>query len=359
MFNTSDKSAFDPVKFLRELVSIKSLSGAEGEAVEFLVAQMWRLGFDSAFADEAGNAIGIRANQDSSAVQRDIILLGHIDTVPGAIPVRIDNELLYGRGSVDAKGALAAFVVAASEVTLPAGVRLIVIGAVEEESSSSKGARWAATQYAPQLCIIGEPSGWNGVTIGYKGNLLIDYALQRDTGHASGMQSNVAESAIEWWNKISDLISRFNSEREQLFDQLIPSIRAFNTDSDGMTDSAKMKIGIRLPPGFPIDSTVREFCTWGGDARITVDSMDPAYQSSRTSPLARAFNVAIRAQSTGVHFKRKTGTSDMNIVGPIWRCPIVAYGPGDSRLDHTPNEHVPIADYLKSIAILRDVLQML
>jgi LysW-gamma-L-lysine carboxypeptidase len=359
MYNTSDKPAFDPVKFLHELISIKSLSGAEGEAVEFLVAQMWRLGFDSAFVDEAGNAIGIRANQDLRIGQRDIILLGHIDTVPGDIPVRIENELLYGRGSVDAKGPLAAFVVAASAVNLPAGVRLVVIGAVEEESSSSKGARWAATQYSPQHCIIGEPSGWDGVTIGYKGNLLIDYALQRETGHASGMHSNVAESAIAWWNKISDYVSQFNSDREQLFDQLIPSIRAFNTCSDGMTDSATMRIGIRLPPDFPIDETFREFRTWGGDAQIEVDSMDPAYQSGRTSPLARAFNVAIRAQSTGVHFKRKTGTSDMNIVGPIWRCPIVAYGPGDSRLDHTPNEHVPIADYLKSIDVLRNVLQML
>jgi LysW-gamma-L-lysine carboxypeptidase len=56
-------------------------------------------------------------------------------------------------------------------------------------------------------------------------------------------------------------------------------------------------------------------------------------------------------------FKVKTGTSDMNVVGPIWRCPIVAYGPGDSALDHTPDEHVDIADYLRAINILKDVMR--
>ena len=46
----------------------------------------------------------------------------------------------------------------------------------------------------------------------------------------------------------------------------------------------------------------------------------------------------------------------MNVVGPAWQCPIVAYGPGDSRLDHTAEEHINIQDYLKSISILTRVL---
>jgi LysW-gamma-L-lysine carboxypeptidase len=46
----------------------------------------------------------------------------------------------------------------------------------------------------------------------------------------------------------------------------------------------------------------------------------------------------------------------MNVVGPVWNCPIVAYGPGDSLLDHTPNEHIVLAEYLQSIAILQTVL---
>ncbi|RPI03454.1 MAG: acetyl-lysine deacetylase, partial [Zetaproteobacteria bacterium] len=46
----------------------------------------------------------------------------------------------------------------------------------------------------------------------------------------------------------------------------------------------------------------------------------------------------------------------MNVVGPAWRCPIVAYGPGDSRLDHTPDEHLDLDEYRRAIAILTRTL---
>jgi len=64
---------------------------------------------------------------------------------------------------------------------------------------------------------------------------------------------------------------------------------------------------------------------------------------------------------TGVkpRFKLKTGTSDMNVVGPIWQCPIVAYGPGDSSLDHTPEEHIVLEEYQKAIETVRTVISEL
>jgi LysW-gamma-L-lysine carboxypeptidase len=49
----------------------------------------------------------------------------------------------------------------------------------------------------------------------------------------------------------------------------------------------------------------------------------------------------------------------MNVVGPIWNCPIVAYGPGDSALDHTPEEHIVLKEYQRGIAVLSRVLQNL
>jgi LysW-gamma-L-lysine carboxypeptidase len=55
-------------------------------------------------------------------------------------------------------------------------------------------------------------------------------------------------------------------------------------------------------------------------------------------------------------FTVKTGTSDMN-VGPVWQCPIVAYGPGDSTLDHTPNEQLDLDEYHRAIEVLTAVLR--
>ncbi len=47
----------------------------------------------------------------------------------------------------------------------------------------------------------------------------------------------------------------------------------------------------------------------------------------------------------------------MNVVGPAWNVPIVAYGPGDSRLDHTPEEHIRLDEFLRAIRVLRRVLE--
>jgi LysW-gamma-L-lysine carboxypeptidase len=49
----------------------------------------------------------------------------------------------------------------------------------------------------------------------------------------------------------------------------------------------------------------------------------------------------------------------MNVLGPQWGCPIVAYGPGDSSLDHTPEEHISLNEYLAAIRVLTRVLKRL
>jgi LysW-gamma-L-lysine carboxypeptidase len=58
-------------------------------------------------------------------------------------------------------------------------------------------------------------------------------------------------------------------------------------------------------------------------------------------------------------FVLKTGTADLNIVAPAWGCPAVAYGPGDSTLDHTPDEHLPLEEYRNAVEVIRSVLKRL
>ena len=348
------------VALLQKMIEIRSLSGQEQELAHFLAGVMGQLGFD-ARVDEVSNAVGVRQNGADEQITRELLLLGHMDTVPGQIPVRIEDGLLYGRGAVDAKGPLATFIVAAAQAQLPLGTRVIVVGAVEEECATSKGARHVATQYQPEACIIGEPSGWDAVTLGYKGRLLIDYQLAQPMSHTAGPQGAVAERAINWWLMIRDYAEGFNQGRKRLFDQILPSVRTINTDSDGINDSVKMKVGLRLPLNFDIETFVNTFSEAAGEASLHFYSYEPAFRGSRANPLVRAFQHSIRQQQQGTRprFKLKTGTSDMNVVGPVWQCPILAYGPGDSKLDHTPNEHIEIAEYLKAIEILQRVLEML
>src|SRR3989454_4728379 len=182
------------IDLVRGLVGIPSVSRQEGEAVEWLVARMGERGFRVS-VDDAGNAVG-----EIGDGPVHVVLLGHIDTVPGEIPVRIEGDELVGRGAVDAKGPLAAFVAAATRP--PAGVRVTVVGAVEEESPTSAGARYRAALAAPDWCVIGEPSGWDAITVAYKGRLALRVALSRPARHGAARGLTCSEEALALWSRL-------------------------------------------------------------------------------------------------------------------------------------------------------------
>jgi len=56
---------------------------------------------------------------------------------------------------------------------------------------------------------------------------------------------------------------------------------------------------------------------------------------------------------------RKTGTGDMNLFGKALKIPMITYGPGNSHLDHTPNEYIDIQEYLDSIQVYEKALRRL
>ena len=94
--------------------------------------------------------------------------------------------------------------------------------------------------------------------------------------------------------------------------------------------------------------------------RIAYRGYEPTWRGDSKNALVRSFLAAIRAQdvaSAKPAFVVKTGTSDMNVVGPVWRCPILAYGPGDSRLDHTPIEHVELDEYWRAVLVLEHAVR--
>lgn len=388
------------VALLQGLVAIPSLSRQEADASSWLVEQMNQLGYDRAFVDDAGNAVGEFGPVNAEKV---IVLLGHIDTVPGNIPVRIemdetDEPLLYGRGSVDAKGPLATFTAAVANfgptLSSDGDIRVVVVGAVEEEAATSKGARFirdrfnGANEPKPLACIIGEPSNWRRVTLGYKGRLLLNFDAWQSMAHTAGPDAGVATIAVDLWNHVWEMAQRFNHGRDKLFDQLMPSLRSMNTTTDDeMQDRVSMQLGVRLPLDFDADEfglslihtvaerieAAQDMSTAGtlpattqligasSSARLHFHGHEHAWRGDRSNPLVRSFTAAIRSADSSVRpgFVSKTGTSDMNVVGPAWQCPIVAYGPGDSTLDHTPNEHIRLTEYWRAICVLKQALSNL
>ncbi|MFZ6026856.1 MAG: [LysW]-lysine hydrolase [Chloroflexota bacterium] len=339
------------LSLLQSLLQIYSPSGQEAAAVSFLVGQMQALGF-RAFADPAGNAVGVLGDGPQT-----IVLLGHIDTVPGEIRVRVENGELWGRGAVDAKGPLATFVCAAARVKdqIPAGWRVVVIGAVGEETNSP-GAQYAKDHYRPAFTVIGEPSSWEKVALGYKGSLWYAYRVQRSVAHTAGRAESACDAAIGFWNRTLAWASEYNQASQRLFEQVSPTLRGMSSETDGFSESAGLRFNLRIPPGMEISTCDGLLRSLLDDATLTLLDSVPAYRSDKNTPLVRAFLSAIRAQGGKPNFSVKNGTADMNIVGPVWNCPIVAYGPGDSSLDHTPEERIAIAEYESAIDVLTQVL---
>ena len=80
--------------------------------------------------------------------------------------------------------------------------RVIVIGAVQEEAATSAGARHALTQFQPELCVIGEPSQWDRITLGYKGRLLLNWRWEGAMAHSAGEVLSPAERAVAYWRRV-------------------------------------------------------------------------------------------------------------------------------------------------------------
>jgi len=333
---------------VERLVRCPSPSGQEGELAHLLIAEMEARGL-RARSDDVGNAIGVIG---SGPIQ--VYLVGHMDTVPGDLPVRVEEGKLYGRGSVDAKGSLAVFVEAAAAFKGSSILTLTVIGCVEEEASS-RGARHVMEAYpAPDFVVIGEPSGWNAITRGYKGSGSLCYVLRKPRTHRGAPTTTAAEDAVAFYHALCEAYP----ERGAGFTEVSINLVSFNTYQDGIHERAELSLDVRTPPLFDLGVFRQVVAGVSGQADVEVTQYTPPVLVGKRNALVRAMLGGIRAQGGMPRFKCKTGTSDMNLM-QAWACPIIAYGPGDSSLDHTPDEYIDIHEFRKAIAVLTRALATL
>lgn len=337
------------VQLLHDLVAIPSVTGDTRKAAEWLVDQGKARGLES-FVDEAGNAV-LAAGRGP----REILLVGHVDTVPGDLPVRLERGFLWGRGAVDAKGPLAAFVAAASRFKDREDVRLVVVGACDEERESH-GAKHLLSRYRPEALVIGEPSGVDGVTIGYKGIVKIGYELEDDLAHSGAPYPSVPDRGIAFWRNVQAFCGAFRGPRE--FETATAKLGHFRTE---MLPSGRVRVAlegnVRTPPGFDANAFIAQLNVVADKGLINVPECVPAYVADKNSALCRAFIHGVRSQGYTARYVKKTGTSDMNVLAPTWSVPCIAYGPGDSSLDHTPQERVSVEEYLASVEVLAEALE--
>ena len=346
---------------LVHLVKTYSPTGKEKHAVSIFNSYLKKSGAAEIGTDNAGNGFGTFDGEGLS-----VILCGHIDTVPGKLRVTVKDGILYGRGAVDAKSSLVSLLYGAM-IAKESGFKgsLKVIAAIGEEGPGKGILEVIRTQTKSDYAIFGEPSDVNGITVGYRGRLLIDVAFQTEPFHASApwMGGSSVDAAILAWSRIRDLYSG-NTE----FSKVSVALTGMRGgESDNITPSkSRITLDFRFPPLVDRNNILKEvtrICeslSLPVPAKIKVRGEVKPYVSSTKSPLAMAFRSAV-SQKTGSSAKLvfKSGSGDMNILGNSWNIPTVTYGPGDTKLSHTNGERIKLEDVEKSAEIISDALILL
>ena len=199
----------DPIQLTKQLVDIDSTTYHEAPAGEFLHTYLASLGWDVErqlvpqpdLARTPGGGTGPRFNiyavgQElaGEGITPDIVLSTHMDTVPPFLgPCREDEHFLYGRGSCDAKGIIAAQI-AAAEILRQQGIKVGLLFVVGEERDSA-GAKIAnETPRGSRFLINGEPTD-NRLALASKGALRVELYAEGKAAHSA--YPELGESAID------------------------------------------------------------------------------------------------------------------------------------------------------------------
>ncbi len=193
----------DVVALTRQLVDIESISGNEGRVADFLYRQLCGLGYQAAKLPVEGERVNVWA-----ALPEDphpaVVFSTHMDTVPPFIPSSEDMGNIYGRGSCDAKGIIAAQI-AAAERLRQQGIRVGLLFLVGEERDSL-GARTANRQpVGSRFLVNGEPTE-NHVAVASKGALRVELTANGKMAHSA--YPELGESAID---KLVEALARLRA----------------------------------------------------------------------------------------------------------------------------------------------------
>jgi acetylornithine deacetylase len=312
----------DPVALTRQLVDIESITENEAAVGHFLSTYLTGLGFHvettpvphSAGRERFNVYAGISGNSP------DVVLSTHIDTVPPFITSREDELYIYGRGSCDAKGIVAAQIAAAVQLR-DIGVRVGLLFLVGEERGSH-GAKIANLEpKGSRFLINGEPTD-NRVALASKGALNVMIRTHGKMGHSA--YPELGESAIHKLIPVMDRMLRMKlpSDPEAGDSTLNIGLIEGGYAPNVIADEASATVLVRLVgPSEEIRAGLQKAA--GNDAEVDVTLEIPFQRLKRVEGLptmVAAFTTDIPALNN-------------------WGEPMLL-GPGSIHVAHTPHERL-------------------
>jgi acetylornithine deacetylase len=233
-----------PFSLTRELIDIPSLTGDEKAVGEFLATRLASLGYNVELQDAGADRFNVIA---TTGEMPRIVFSTHMDTVPPFIASSEDREYIYGRGSCDAKGIIAAQLFAAEQLRKQGMNNIGMLFTVDEELSSF-GAQAANNHPLARECrflINGEPTD-NRLAIGTKGSLRLIITTEGRAAHSAYPEAG--ESAIE---KLLDILQDIRAcewPGDSFFGETTCNIGVLNggTRPNVIPDHARAELQIRL-----------------------------------------------------------------------------------------------------------------
>lgn len=341
-----------------ELVDIASPSLGEAAFADTVESELAALPWLA--VDRVGD--NVVARTDLGRAHR-LLLVGHLDTVPanGNETARIDGDVLHGVGSADMKSGLAVFLELARSVPEPA-VDVTYVFYVAEEIAAEHSGLLALFRERPDLlegdaAVLGEPTdGW--LEAGCQGTARVRIALAGVRAHTA--RPWMGRNAIHRLGEALRRIAAFD-ERRPVIDgcEYREAMQAVFVEGgvagNVVPDEATVTVNLRVAPDRTIDQALDELrAMLGGvleadDGFEVVDRAPPA-PPSLTHPLF------VRLIDGGAEVRAKLGWTDVSRFAEVGM-PAVNFGPGDSTVAHTADEHVHRDSIDRVHAALRQLLE--
>ncbi len=366
----------DVIELTKALIAAESVTPARGTVFDVLEAALIPLGFtvERFVEGEApdGPVENLLATRGDAGPH--FAFAGHLDVVPpgpgwtgDAFVPEVRGELLYGRGAVDMKGAIAAFVAAAARVPTQGRLSLIITG--DEEGPATFGTprlieRMAERGVKPDLCLVGEPTSahrlGDTIKIGRRGSTVIWIDVPGRQGHVAypHLADNPIPRLIAALAEIDAIVLDSGNDWFQASNVVVTDVHTGNPATNVIPGNARARLSIRfndLQNGPALIARIEEIVQRhapGAQVKGTVYGESFLTQPGTLSALVAG---AIEAK-LGVTPELSTsgGTSDARYLVKL--CPVVEFGLINATM-HKLDEAVALADLTALADVYEEVLR--
>ena len=364
----------DVVALATALLACPSITPARGPVFDVLSDALVALGFavDRFVTGEAPDGPVENLLATRAGIGRHLAFAGHLDVVPpgdgwtdDAFTPTTRGGLLYGRGAVDMKGAIAAFV-AAIPVTGSVPLSLIITG--DEEGPATFGTRalidrMRATGIDPDLCLVGEPTSahrlGDTIKIGRRGSVNIWISVHGRQGHVAypHLADNPVPRLVALLAELDAVVLDTGNRWFQPSNIEITDITVGNPATNVIPAKAEARISIRFndeQSGAALVERVEALVARHDPNASVVARISGEAFLTEPGPLSALVAAAIERR-TGIVPELSTtgGTSDARFLSAL--CPTVEFGLLNATM-HQLDEAVALEDLRALSEIYADII---